>query len=712
MPTPSSLVASRPWLPEKSSSVRAWSTRLREYAQSPRVRDGLAFWVNAAEGTAGRLPRDADPAINRVGVLETTAIELDAADTTALLQETPRAYRTQINDVLLTALALTLSRWTGSSVVCIDLEGHGREALFDDIDLTRTVGWFTSMFPVRLEVPGDDLGSALKAVKEQLRKIPDRGVSYGLLRYLHDDAEVRATLSALPHPDVAFNYLGQFGHTGLGSAAIKPAAESPGPMASPLEPRSHLIEINASIVGGRFRMDWSVQPAGPPSGDGRARGGGLPRDAPRSDRALPVGAGGGVHALGFLQGTGQPAGARQAAEADRPRHRESLVMNAADVEDIYELSPLQEGILFHTLYAPASGMYVEQLSFVLHDTLDAAAYERAWQAAIDRHPALRTSFDWAGDKPLQIVSRRATQPVTLEDWRALAADDREQKWQHLLHADVQRGFDLSRAPLLRMAVVRMADDEHRVVLSVHHLVLDGWSSNQLHREVALLYAAELRGAPLELPAVRPFGDYISWLQGQDLLRAETFWRAQLAGYAGATPLDLGVKPAGPAHADGPVDFREIIITTQSCEGLRGLARRHQLTLNTLLQGAWALLLSRYTGDTDIVFGATVSGRPADLDDVETMIGLFINTLPVRAHAAPEASLIPWLAGLQAAQFDAKPFEYTPRSRRFIRGATRRATVRSSRRCWPSRIFRSMPGRTRPPRRFRFDIGGVPTTRCR
>jgi non-ribosomal peptide synthase protein (TIGR01720 family) len=145
-------------------------------------------------------------------------------------------------------------------VVCIDLEGHGREALFDDIDLTRTVGWFTSMFPVRLELPGDDLGSALKAVKEQLRRIPDRGVSYGLLRYLHDDAEVRATLSALPHPDVAFNYLGQFGHTGAGSAAIKPAAESPGPMASALEPRSHLIEINASIVGGRFRMDWAYNP--------------------------------------------------------------------------------------------------------------------------------------------------------------------------------------------------------------------------------------------------------------------------------------------------------------------------------------------------------------------------------------------------------------------------------------------------------------------
>ena len=281
------------------------------------MRDGLAFWVNAAEGTAGRVPRDADAAVNTVGVVETTAIELDAAETTALLQETPRAYRTQINDVLLTALALTLSRWTGSSTVCIDLEGHGREALFDDIDLTRTVGWFTSMFPVRLEVPDDDLGSALKAVKEQLRRIPDRGVTYGLLRYLHEDAEVRASLSALPQPDVAFSYLHESGLAGRGIGGGQAGARTAGPARerprAPIASDRHQCQRRRRQVPGGVVLQCRDSP-GRNHRPGRRR---LPRHTATADRALPLGARNQFHAVGLLQGARQPAGTRQAVEAAR-----------------------------------------------------------------------------------------------------------------------------------------------------------------------------------------------------------------------------------------------------------------------------------------------------------------------------------------------------------------------------------------------------------
>ena len=242
-------------LPPKTTSVRTWAARLRDYAQTTRVRGELAYWVDAAGGATGQVPLDLPGGENVAATERTVTVALDEAETRALLHETPKAYQTQINDILLTALAQTLGYWTGAQTVRIDLEGHGREPLFEDVDLTRTVGWFTSMFPVRLELTTDDVGEALKSVKEQLRRIPHRGLTYGLLRYLSDDVNVGEQLRALPRADISFNYLGQFGGSHE-TSVVKLAPESSGPTSSPLERRPHLIEINGSVLSGCFRLDW------------------------------------------------------------------------------------------------------------------------------------------------------------------------------------------------------------------------------------------------------------------------------------------------------------------------------------------------------------------------------------------------------------------------------------------------------------------------
>jgi surfactin family lipopeptide synthetase C len=331
-------------------------------------------------------------------------------------------------------------------------------------------------------------------------------------------------------------------------------------------------------------------------------------------------------------------------------------MKLDNVEDIYPLSPLQEGMLFHTLLSPGSGMYFEQLGFPLSGALDLPSFERAWQKMLDRHTILRTSFHWEDlDKPLQVVQRHVNLPVTHLDWSSLSAGVQEQRLEAFLTADRERGFELSEAPLLRLTVITLADGAWYIVFSLHHLLLDGWSSAVVYKEAAAIYEAACRGEQVELPPCRPYGDYIAWLQHQDLLAAESFWRRMLTGYAG--PSTLGV---GPARAeDEGCDDQQIQLSTATTMALQSMARQHQLTLNTLVQGAWALLLSHYSGDDDVVFGYTVSGRPGSLAGVETMVGLFINTLPLRVQISSNAPLIPWLKQIQARRFEASKYEYSP-----------------------------------------------------
>ncbi|HLV44289.1 MAG TPA: condensation domain-containing protein, partial [Aggregatilineales bacterium] len=253
-------------LPPKTTSFKYWAQRLENYAQSAEVREELAYWHALAERPARPLPVDFPGGENRERRAHTIGVALTEAETEALLRDVPAAYRTEINEVLLTALAVALSEWTGDTRVLIDLEGHGREDLFEDVDLSRTVGWFTTVYPVMLDLTGaQGVGEQVKAVKEQLRAVPRRGIGYGLLRYLSEDDEVRARLANVPQPQIAFNYLGQFDQM-LGGAngdanSFGPAPEPRGPERDPNGLRRYLIEINGGVSQGCLRLEWTYSRA-------------------------------------------------------------------------------------------------------------------------------------------------------------------------------------------------------------------------------------------------------------------------------------------------------------------------------------------------------------------------------------------------------------------------------------------------------------------
>jgi non-ribosomal peptide synthase protein (TIGR01720 family) len=251
-----------PSLPPKTTSWQHWARRLAEHARSEALRQELPFWLDPERQQVGPLPQDLCQGNNTVGELQLVLVELDTKETAALLQEVPAVYHTQINDVLLTALALACARWGGGRRLLVDLGGHGREELFDDVDLSRTVGWFASLYPVLLEVPDDDApDQAMQAVKEQLSQVPNRGLGYGLLRYVAGDQEVAEQLRSLPQAEVYFDYLGQIDRSLPAEAGLAlAAAESSGPCLNPGTRRRYLLEVTAAVLEGRLQLSWAYCP--------------------------------------------------------------------------------------------------------------------------------------------------------------------------------------------------------------------------------------------------------------------------------------------------------------------------------------------------------------------------------------------------------------------------------------------------------------------
>ncbi len=319
-------------------------------------------------------------------------------------------------------------------------------------------------------------------------------------------------------------------------------------------------------------------------------------------------------------------------------------------------------MLYHSRYTAESEVYFMQLSCGLKGDLDPAAFERAWQQVVDRHTALRASFHWRElERPLQVVSRRVSVPFVVEDWRSLPPGEQAERFEALLVDDRRRGFDLARPPLLRLTLCRMADSpdsRYQLVWSFHHLLFDGWSMPLVLQEVFAFYAAARRGESLDLPRPRPYRDFILWLKRQDLAAAEAFWRQALAGFTAPTPLVLGASPADAPEGDG---MGRVYLPVRGAlfAGLQELGRRRRLTLSTLVQGAWALLLARSSGEEDVVFGVTSAGRPADLPGSGQMIGVFINTLPARVRVPLDEPLLPWLQELQLAELRMREHEHSP-----------------------------------------------------
>ena len=331
---------------------------------------------------------------------------------------------------------------------------------------------------------------------------------------------------------------------------------------------------------------------------------------------------------------------------------------SAKFEDIYPLTPFQQGVLFHVLDTPAAGMYLNQQRYTLHGQLDLAVFKQALQVVVDRHPILRTAFLLSGlDGPHQVVYRTVKLPWVMFDWSELPAAEASARFQAFLRDDFRSGFDLKRVPLNRMALIRLARDVYEFIWSFHLLLMDGWSMQVMLKDLLTLYESFRTGNPVKLEPPLPYREFIKWQQRQPQDEAETYWRKALKGFVRPTPLVFDRTPA--ADAPARPDFKEkfLVLNETITHQLHGFALRQRITLSTLIEGAWAILLSRRSGSSDVLFGNAVSGRPAIIPKIDSAVGLFVNTLPVRVQVPAEAQVATWLRDFQQQQAEGRRFEF-------------------------------------------------------
>ncbi|KZB80204.1 non-ribosomal peptide synthetase [Amycolatopsis regifaucium] len=618
-----------PALEPPATSYRQWALRQAEQARSEQTVAELEDWVALLDG--------ADPAVEadtgqHTGQSHSWSTRLSGGEARALVGLLPGAFHCGIQDVLLAGLAGAVARVRGTGAgLLVDVEGHGREAA-DGEDLLRTVGWFTSVHPVRFDLSDVDLGAAgplLKTVKEQIRAVPGDGSGYGLLRHLNP--ETAARLAALPSSRIGFNYLGR---TVLApkDSAWQPVGE--GPLGGgPDMVLAHAVEVSAELQD---------TPAGPRLG--------LAIDTRDADLATVERLGQAwLEMLTGLAALAEDPGAGGHTPSDfdlvelTQRDVAELEAAAPGLTDIWPLSPLQEGMLFERDFdADGVDVYQSQRILDLDGPLDARRLREAWSRVVARHESLRTGFHQLGSgDTVQVVAGEVDVPWRMADLSHLDETAAAAEVERLLAEDQARRFDVTKAPLLRLLLIRLAADRHRFVLTSHHVVLDGWSTPLVLGEVSIAYAGG------QLPSTAPsYKDYLAWLGGQDGERTRSAWQAELAGLAepSLVDADAGKTMVMPGeHAEW--------LSEETTRALTELARGHGLTSSTILQAAWALVLARLTGRTDVVFGSVVSGRPAEVPDVERMVGMFINTVPVRVRldgGRPVLELFQDLQGRQAA----------------------------------------------------------------
>ncbi len=630
-------------LSTSSAGVAQWAIELHRQIETSQWDKDLAFWKTQQVSNPA-LPLDFPQGL--AGNKENSAAQIECnfskSETDTLLYELPRTRKARIQEVLLTVLLEVITDWTGESEIAIALESHGRDTTFTNFDVFDSVGWFTSLFPFKLEKTTDDLLSNLKSVKEQFQKLPHNGFSYGILSRKQEFAN---SLPQIPS-GIIFNYLGQFDDNFPETAPFVLSSENSGVSHNPENKRCFQLEIIGLIVNGKLQIRFVYSQA-------------LHQESTIRHLADSF----------YSRFTTLLAESRTKGDSWTPADfplasldTEQLAVALArtsDVEDIYPLAPVQEGMLFHANYESQSGVYLQQVTGEITGVLDTLVFQKAWDYCIERHSNLRASFI-VGDlpRPLQRIHYHINLPFVYHDWSVLSTAEVVSKWQELLTTDRKLGFSLETPPLMRLTLVKIEEQKWQFLWTHHHLLLDGWSLPLIFRDVIAFYQAQKQGLELNRQQPPAYRDFIHWLNAQESAAAQAFWHRELKGLCEAT--SLGLSFAKPSQTVAISDY-QVLHSTLSQEiytRLVAFAQKNQVTVNTLVQAAWSLLLSLYSGSEEIVFGVTVSGRPPELLDSQEIVGLFINTLPLRVKLNMTSTLTSWLQKLRDRTLEINQYSYS------------------------------------------------------
>ncbi|SFY16281.1 amino acid adenylation domain-containing protein [Pseudomonas sp. NFACC49-2] len=598
-----------------------WTRHQQTHAQGDGLDDAWEHWLQYAGMEPLQLPDGQQPP----SVVEQT---LPAATSTAL-KRLGEVLQLDWNSLLASAVAEHCREVCGEGLLALSVQAArprverlpaNAPIAVADFDPARILGPLTLAVPYFLQPEGDSRLQRLQALVGQMRAYPQHGVDYGALRYLSDNTYLQEPLRDLPPAAIAIRWQGDLDSHREERGILARVEAAPSPAAScPLTLdawwQDDCLHLRSQ---GALAADW----------------------APRLVQRL----------IELAELTDTPD-LRPASQAFPLCHKQAATLAAepldwANIEDVYPLSSMQQGMLLHTLLQPHSGIYLMQQRYSWDGVMQRPAMEAAWQLFLERHPMMRTAFWWQDDhEPLQCVYRQTHRAFDWQDLRDLDEEQQRLAMDKALEEQRLQGFDMACAPLTHLRVFQLDERRFAVVRSFHHILTDAWCFGLLMEDLLAIYQAIVRQEPVARPRLRSFRGYMSWLERHDMAAAHAFWQAEMAGFSEPTPLHVDSPVARPEQAPEQVGDFDHTLSIAQTQRLQQLCQQYQLTPNTWIQGAWALLLSRYSGNRDVLFGVTVAGRPTDLAGVEEMVGLFINSLPLRIDVDPQAPVADWLQAL-------------------------------------------------------------------
>ncbi|MCB9252333.1 MAG: non-ribosomal peptide synthase/polyketide synthase [Flavobacteriales bacterium] len=640
--------------PQKSSTFKDWYSELEQYSKQDDLDQESKYWQRVNRSYEP-LPSDMDnPRSVLMEDTETIVLDLEKELTANLLQKVPGVYHTEINEVLLAGLSQAFFQKYGLKNLNIGVEGHGREESIGKVDLSRTLGWFTSIYPVNIEnEETEDEGQLLKSVKEQYRKIPGKGLGYGILKHMLNAPE----LNDGDPWDIMFNYLGQADTNAETSSLFNQAPENGGSNIHPQNYFSGKIHVNAMVENGVMSFKWTYSKLNYKEKSIQEL-----TDLFKTNLSSIV-----SHCLGqdriYLSKT--PSDFNLGSEIDFRSFDEFLLEphnndqnRLLDFQSIHGLSGLQQGILYHGLFDENTGAYMVQFECEFFG-LNLEAFNEAWEYVIQQHSALRSAF--YADRfsiPVQCFYKKAKLPVEHIDLSEKSEEAQENEIRNYCLSDSTKAFDFSKPPLMRVALFNRGSGQYHMLWTSHHLLFDGWSLPVLMEEFLNVYDKLFLQKKIFSKPEDKFEDYLQYLESRDRKEETKYWRNYTSKLDSPTLLPF-VKVSANRNAGMGTYRSEILEFTNETTGkVRNFAKKNRVTVNTIIQGVWSVLLHKYTGQDRISFGVIVSGRPDDLSNVENRVGMFINTLPLVSELNEDTSVSEWLWNLQSEQVNSRKYQYS------------------------------------------------------
>ncbi|MCY8433067.1 non-ribosomal peptide synthetase, partial [Bacillus haynesii] len=671
----------------KTDSYQEFARQLKKYAQSRRLLKEREYWQKALEADVPFIPAEK---LERDTFEHSTTLSIRIGpDVTAnLLRNANKAYNTEINDILLTALIAAVRDITGENKLKVMMEGHGREDILDGVDITRTIGWFTTVYPVFIDLGEEkEISQNIKMVKETLRKIPNKGIGYGVLKYMTEELQKIQTQAPL-----SFNYFGEMNND-MNRKVFSQSPFSPGESIGGKIVRHCAIEMNAISLNGEltiyttFNQDQYQTSAIEQ----------LNQSFKENLEKIVD------HCVGKDGSDMTPSDYGDVSLGLEELERIQNKYSAFQIEKIYPLANMQKGMLFHAAMDQTSGAYFQQIVIDLKGRVHPDLLEKSFHEIVKRHEILRASFEYEiTAEPRQIIARDRKTPFTSID---LTGENRTRQHRFIetyLKEDQEKGFDLSSEALMRVCLIRMNDESYRLIWSHHHILLDGWCLGIVLSELFSIYGKIIKGESRRLKEPKPYGDYIKWLDKQDKEEAAAYWKDYLKGYETRSELPAFNRSATSEEYCGKE--KVISFSKELTTKITRIAKEHHVTINTVLQGIWGIILAKYNNTDEVVFGTVVSGREAPVEGIEEMVGLFIHTIPTRVSFGGARSFKEVLKKTQAESIESNRYSYMNLSEIQELSELKRELITHvmafQNYAFDEELFRSQSGETG------FELGGV------